>query len=113
MSVTVSTRRVGRVTVVAAAGRMTAGEAAAGFRETIRTLVSGGQKKVLVNLSEVSYMDSSGIGELVSGFTTLANHGGAMKLLKPNKRVQDLLLSTKLHTVFEVYENEQEALGSF
>jgi anti-sigma B factor antagonist len=113
VSATVTTRRVGKVTVVDAAGRITAGESAESFRETIRALATSGQKKLLVNLAEISYMDSCGIGELVSGFTTLANQGGAMKLLKLSKRVHDLLQSTKLYTVFEVYDDERKALASF
>jgi anti-sigma B factor antagonist len=113
VSVTVTTRRVGKVTVVDAAGRITAGEGATSFRETIRGLVSSGQKKLLLNLSEISYMDSSGIGELMSGFTTLANQGGMMKLLKLSKRVRELLESTRLYTVFEVYDDERKALASF
>jgi len=113
VSVTLSTRRVGKVTVVEAAGRITAGEAATSFRDTIRGLASAGQTKLLVNLAEISYMDSSGIGELVAGFTTLAHHGGVMKLLKLSKRVHDLLQSTKLYTMFEVYDDERRAVASF
>ena len=113
MSVKVSTRQVGKVTVVDAPARITAGEAATSLRDTIRSLASGGRKKLLVNLADTSYMDSSGIGELVSAFTTLANQGGVMKLLKLTKRVEDLLQSTKLYTVFEVYDDEAKALASF
>ena len=113
MSAKVSTRQVGKVTVVDAPARITAGEAATSLRDTIRGLASGGRKKLLVNLADTSYMDSSGIGELVSAFTTLANQGGVMKLLKLTKRVEDLLQSTKLYTVFEVYDDEAKALASF
>jgi anti-sigma B factor antagonist len=113
VSVKVSTRQVGKVTVVEAPGRMTSGEAATSFRDTIRGLASGDRKKLLVNLAETSYIDSCGIGELVSAFTTLANQGGVMKLLKLTKRVHDLLQSTKLYTVFEVYDDEAKALASF
>ena len=105
MSVKLTTRQVGDVTVVDAAGRITLGEGASMFRDTIRDLAAGGHKKLLLNLAEISYIDSSGIGELVSGFTTVANQGGVVKLLNLTKRVQDLLQITKLYTVFEVFDD--------
>jgi anti-sigma B factor antagonist len=113
VSVTINTRQVGDVTVIDAAGRITLGEGSTTFRDTIKELVAKGDKKLLLNLSEVSYIDSSGIGELVSGFTTVSNGGGKLKLLGLTKRVQDLLQITKLYTVFEVFEDEAAALGSF
>ncbi len=113
MSVTISTRQVGDVTVIDAAGRITLGEGSSTFRDTIKDLVTKGDKKVLLNLSEVSYIDSSGIGELVSGFTTVSNAGGKLKLVGLTKRVQDLLQITKLYTVFEVFDEEAPALASF
>ena len=113
MSVKMTTRQVGDVTVVDAVGRITLGEAASTFRDTVRDLAAGGHKKLLLNLAEISYIDSSGIGELVSGFTTVANQGGSVKLLKLTKRVQDLLQITKLYTVFEVFDDEAAAVGSF
>lgn len=113
MSVKLTTRQVGDVTVVDAEGRITLGEGASAFRDLIRDLVSKGNKKVLVNLADVSYIDSSGIGELVSGFTTVANSGGTMKLLNLNKRVKDLLQITKLYTVFETHEDEASGVRSF
>jgi anti-sigma B factor antagonist len=113
VGVKMSTRHVGRVTVVDAPDRITSGEAAASFREAIRAATRSGQKRVLVNLAETTYMDSSGIGELVSGFTTLANQGGVLKLLKVSKRIQDLLQITKLYSVFEVYDDEAKAVASF
>lgn len=113
MSVKLTTRQVGDVTVVDAVGRITLGEGASTFRDTIRELASNGHKKILLNLAEVSYIDSSGIGELVSGFTTVANQGGSVKLLKLTKRVQDLLQITKLYTVFEVHDDEAKAVRSF
>ena len=79
----------------------------------IRDLASAGHKKLLLNLGEVSYIDSSGIGEMVSGFTTVTNHGGMLKLLNLNKRVKDLLQITKLYTVFEVHDDEAAAVRSF
>lgn len=113
MSVKLTTRQVGDVTVVDAAGRITLGDGASAFRDTIRDLSNRGQKKLLLNLAEVSYIDSSGIGELVSGFTTVTNQGGQVKLLKLTKRVSDLLQITKLYTVFEVFDDEAAAVRSF
>ncbi|MEO8129504.1 MAG: STAS domain-containing protein [Bryobacteraceae bacterium] len=113
MSVKLTTRQVGDVSVMDAAGRITLGEGSSVFRETLRELVAKGQKKVLLNLADVSYIDSSGIGELVSGFTSVTNQGGQLKLLNLNKRVQDLLQITKLYTVFEVFEDEATAVRSF
>jgi anti-sigma B factor antagonist len=99
--------------VIDATGRITLGEGASHFRDTIRDLATKGDKKLLVNLSDVSYIDSSGIGEMVSGFTTVTNHGGQLKLLGLSKRVKDLLQITKLYTVFEVFEDEASAVRSF
>jgi anti-sigma B factor antagonist len=113
VSVKLSTRQVGDVTVIDAVGRITLGEGASTFRDTIKDLASKGNQKVLLNLSEVSYIDSSGIGELVSGFTTITNHGGQLKLIGLTKRVKDLLQITKLYTVFEVYDDEATAVRSF
>ncbi|HEY1218343.1 MAG: STAS domain-containing protein [Bryobacteraceae bacterium] len=113
MSVKLSTRQVGDVSVVDVAGRITLGEGSSALRETLRDMVSKGQKKILLNLGDVSYIDSSGIGELVSGFTTVTNSGGQLKLLNLNKRVKDLLQITKLYTVFDVHEDEAGAIRSF
>ena len=113
MSVKLTTRQVGDVTVVDAVGRITLGEGASTFRDSIRDLAASGHKKLLLNLADVSYIDSSGIGELVSGFTTVANQGGTVKLLNLTKRVQDLLQITKLYTVFEVHDDEAKAIRSF
>lgn len=113
MSVKLSTRQVGDVSVVDAAGRITLGEGSSALRDGIRDLVSKGHKKILLNLAEVSYIDSSGIGELVSAFTTVTNQGGQLKLLSLTKRVKDLLQITKLYTVFDVHEDEAHAIRSF
>jgi anti-sigma B factor antagonist len=113
VSVKLTTRQVGDVTVIDVAGRITLGEGSSVLRDAMRDLVSKGQKKILLNLGEVSYIDSSGIGELVSGFTTVTNSGGALKLLNLNKRVKDLLQITKLYTVFDVHEDEAGAIRSF
>ena len=113
MSAKLTVRQVGDVTVVDAAGRITLGEGAGTFREKIGELISDGRKKILLNLGEVSYIDSSGIGEMVSGFTSVTNNGGQLKLVGLSKRVKDLLQITKLNTVFEAYDDEAEAVRSF
>jgi anti-sigma B factor antagonist len=113
VSVKLTSRQVGDVTVVDAAGRITLGEGASVFRDTIRDLSAKGNKKLLLNLSEVSYIDSSGIGEMVSAFTSVTNAGGQLKLLGLSKRVKDLLQITKLYTVFEAFDDESEAVRSF
>jgi len=113
VSIQVTNRQVGDVTVVDVAGRITLGEGASALRENIRELVAKGNKKILLNLSDVSYIDSSGIGELVSAYTTVTNQGGTLKLLGLTKRVKDLLQITKLYTVFEVFESEPTAVRSF
>jgi anti-sigma B factor antagonist len=113
VSIKLNTRQVGDVTVVDVAGRITLGEGSSTLRDNLRDLVGKGQKKVLLNLGEVSYIDSSGIGELVSGFTTVTNQGGQLKLLNLTKRVKDLLQITKLYTVFDVHDDEAAAIRSF
>jgi anti-sigma B factor antagonist len=113
VSVKLTSRQVGDVTVIDAAGRITLGEGASAFRDTIRDLAGKGNKKILINLGDVSYIDSSGIGELVSGFTTVTNGGGQLKLVGLSKRVKDLLQITKLYTVFDVFDDEAAAVRSF
>lgn len=113
MSVKLTTRQVGDVSVVDVAGRITLGEGSSALRDTLRDLLAKDQKKILLNLGEVTYIDSSGIGELVSGFTTVTNAGGQLKLLSLTKRVHDLLQITKLYTVFDVHEEEPHAIRSF
>jgi len=104
---------VGDVSVIDVSGRITLGEGSSTLRDALRGLVTQGQKKILLNLGEVSYIDSSGIGELVSGFTSVTNSGGQLKLLNLTKRVKDLLQITKLYTVFDVHESEASAVRSF
>lgn len=113
MSVKLSTRQVGDVSVVDVVGRITLGEGSSALRDALRDMINKNQKKILLNLGEVNYIDSSGIGELVSGFTTVTNSGGQLKLLNLNKRVKDLLQITKLYTVFDVHEDEAGAIRSF
>ncbi len=113
MSVKLTTRQVGDVAVIDAVGRITLGEGTITLRDAVRDTLNGGNKKVLLNLGEVNYIDSSGIGELVSAFTTVRNQGGNLKLLSLNKRIQDLLQITKLYTVFECHDDEAAAIRSF
>jgi anti-sigma B factor antagonist len=113
VSIKLNTRQVGDVTVLDLAGRITLGEGSSTLRDSLKELVTKGDKKILLNLGDVTYIDSSGIGELVSGFTTVTNSGGSLKLLGLNKRVKDLLQVTKLYTVFEAFEDEAEAVRSF
>jgi anti-sigma B factor antagonist len=104
---------VGDVTVIDASGRITLGEGSSAFRDKIKELVNAGNKKIVVNMAGVSYIDSSGIGELVSGYTTVTNQGGGLKLVNLGKRIQDLLQITKLYTVFETFDDEAAAIRSF
>ena len=113
MSVKLNTRQVGDVSVVDVAGRITLGEGSSALRDALRDMINKNQKKILLNLGEVNYIDSSGIGELVSGFTTVTNSGGQLKLLNLNKRVRDLLQITKLYTVFDVHDDEAHAIRAF
>jgi anti-sigma B factor antagonist len=113
MSAKLNTRQVGDVTVIDISGRITLGEGSSVIRDEMHVLTGKGNKKVLLNLGDVTYIDSSGIGELVSGYTTMTNAGGTLKLLNLTKRVKDLLQITKLYTVFDVYEDEAHAVRSF
>jgi anti-sigma B factor antagonist len=109
----ISTRQVDGVTIVDCSGRITLGEGSVTLRDTVREILAKGQKKILLNLADVNYIDSSGIGELVSAFTTTKNQNGELKLLKLTKKVNDLLQITKLYTVFEVHEDEAAAIRSY
>src|ERR1700761_1797990 len=108
-----STRQVNGVTVVDLSGRITLCEGSVVLRDTIRDVLSQGHKKILLNLGDVTYIDSSGIGELVSGFTSVRNQGGELKLLNLTKKVHDLLQITKLYTVFDVKDDEPGAIAAF
>jgi anti-sigma B factor antagonist len=109
----VTSRQVDGVTIVDLSGRITLGEGSAVLRDTVRELIRKGQKKILLNLAEVSYIDSSGIGELVSAYTSLRNQAGDLKLLNLTKKVHDLLQITKLYTVFDIKDDEAAAVASF
>jgi anti-sigma B factor antagonist len=113
MSLTLNARQVGDVSVIEISGRITLGEGSRVLSDAVHDLTTNGKRKILLNLEDVSYIDSSGIGELVAGFISVANAGGALKLLGLTKRVQDLVQMTKLYSVFEVYEDEARAVLSF
>ena len=113
MSMKTSIRQVDGVTIVDCSGRITLGEGSVILRDAVRDLLAKGQKKILLNLGEVTYIDSSGIGELVSAFTTVRNQSGELKLLNLTKKVHDLLQITKLYTVFDVKEEEASAIKAF
>jgi anti-sigma B factor antagonist len=106
-------RSVGDVTIVDLNGKMTLGEGDELLRDKVNSLIQQGQKKIILNLSEVPYIDSAGLGEVVRTYTTVSRQGGSLKLLNLTKRIQDLLAITKLLTVFETFENEQDAIKSF
>jgi anti-sigma B factor antagonist len=109
----VKERQAGDVTVLDLRGEVRIGEGSIALRDAIRNLAGAGKKKVLLNLAGVSYVDSSGIGELIANYTTISRQGGQLKLLNLTDRIQNLLVITKLLTVFDAYEDEAEALKSF
>jgi anti-sigma B factor antagonist len=109
----VKERQAGDVTILDMTGEVRIGEGAISLRDSIRNLADQGKKKVLLNLAGVKYMDSSGVGELIANYTTIKRQGGQLKLLNLTDRIQNLLVITKLLTVFDSYDNEAEALKSF
>ena len=106
-------RQLGDVTIVDFSGKITLGEGSAMLRNTVRELINSGSKKILLSLYDVDYIDSSGIGELVSAYTTVKNASGELKLLHLTKRVHDILQITRLFTVFDVQSDESTAIRSF
>jgi anti-sigma B factor antagonist len=110
---TSSTRLVGGVTILDLSGRIVLGEASAGVRDLVRNLIKDGNKKILLNLRDVDYIDSSGLGELVNAFTSMRSQGGELKLLNLTKRVRALLQITKLLTVFDITDDEGISVKSF
>ncbi|MDQ3323017.1 MAG: STAS domain-containing protein [Acidobacteriota bacterium] len=109
----ITERQAGDITILDMNGKVTIGEGSVALRTTIRRLLGEGKKNILLNLGQVGYVDSSGIGEFVSSFTAVNKEGGTLKLLNLTQKIQDLLAITKLLTVFDVYESENEALSSF
>ena len=109
----VSERQAGDVTILDLTGEVRLGDSSVALRDSVRKLADGGKKKVLLNLAGVKYIDSSGIGELIANYTTVSRQGGQLKLLNLTDRIQNLLVITKLLTVFDSYDDEAEALKSF
>jgi anti-sigma B factor antagonist len=113
MSLKSNARQVDGITILDLSGRITLGEGSVVLRDTIREVLGKGNKKILLNLGDVTYIDSSGIGELVSAFTAVRKEGGELKLLNLTKKVHDLLQITKLYTVFDIKDDEAAAVGAF
>ncbi|MGB0035722.1 MAG: STAS domain-containing protein [Candidatus Acidiferrales bacterium] len=113
MSLQGTSRIIGEIAIIDFSGKITLGEGSSLLRRTIRELIDRGNTKILINLDDVDYIDSSGIGELVSAFTTVRNAEGELKLLNLTKRVHDLLQITRLFTVFDVQSDEEVAIRSF
>jgi anti-sigma B factor antagonist len=113
VSMKIKTRQVDGITIMDCSGRITLGEGSVTLRDAVRDLLGKGSKQILLNLGDVTYIDSSGIGELVSAYTTVKNQGGDLKLLNLTKKVHDLLQITKLYTVFDVKDDEASAVASF
>ncbi len=113
MSMKFKTREVDGVTILDLSGRITLGEGSGTLRDAVRDIVAKGSNKILLNLGGVDYIDSSGLGELVSAYTAVKNSGGELKLVNLTKKVSDLLVITKLATVFDVKEDETSAVASF
>jgi anti-sigma B factor antagonist len=113
VALSIASREVDGVTVLDLNGRITLGEGSVVLREAVRDLIGKGSKRILLNLGNVNYIDSSGLGELVSAFTTAKNQSIDVKLLNLTKKVHDLLQLTKLYTVFDIYDDEAKAIASF
>ena len=113
MSLEITTREFDRVIVVDVVGKLTTTEGRTQLRDLIHVFSETGHKRFLLNLAGVDYVDSSGMGELVRCFSTVRQRGGEMKLVQVSNRVADLLLMTRLNTLFEIYSEEEVALGSF
>ena len=108
-----STRQQQDITIVDLSGQIKLGEGSSVLRETVKDLLGKGRKKILLNLADINYIDSSGVGELVSAFTSVRNQGGELKLLHLTKKVHDILQITKLYTVFDVRDNEPAVISAF
>ena len=113
MALTIASREVDGVAVLDLSGRITLGEGSVQVRDAVRGLISKGRKNILLNMGDVNYVDSSGLGELVSAFTSAKNQQAEVKLLSLTKKVHDLLQLTKLYTVFDIYDDEASAITSF
>ena len=109
----ISTRQSGGVTIVDLSGKIALGESNRALHEAIKNLIEAGNKNILLNLANVTLIDSSGLGELVAGYASAERNGGAMKLANLSDRFIELITITKLYTVFDIYDNEADALASF
>jgi anti-sigma B factor antagonist len=110
---TVTARTVGDITILDVQGTVTVGEQAERLRDKVRSVAQEGARRILVNMAGISYVDSAGLGELIAAYTTTKRQGGTLKLLNTTKRLTDLLVITKLATVFETFDDEAEAIASF
>jgi anti-sigma B factor antagonist len=106
-------RIIGDIRVLDCSGKIRLGEGTMSIRNAVRDALESGTKKIILNLAEISYIDSSGVGELMSTYTSVVNEGGRLKLLHLTKKVHELMAITKLLTIFEVFDDEKEALASF
>jgi anti-sigma B factor antagonist len=113
MALTAKTRHEGNVAIVDLSGKITLGENTGILREELRNLMAQGAKNIILNMKDVNYVDSAGLGELVGAYTTATNQGGAVKLLHLQGKMKDLMQITKLHTIFPAFEDEVQALKSF
>jgi anti-sigma B factor antagonist len=113
MPLNIETREVAHVIILDVKGRIVLGDEIQDLRDSVRRILDEGKKKIILNLAEVDYMDSSGVGELVSAFTTVRNAGGELKLLNLSPKVEDILHVTKLYTVFDIRDDEFTAVKSF
>jgi anti-sigma B factor antagonist len=113
MALSAKVRKVGEVAVVDLNGKITLGENTGILRDELRSLLSQGTKNIVLNMQDVSYVDSAGLGELVGAYTTATNQGGALKLLHLPGKMKDLMQITKLHTIFPAFEDESAAISSF
>lgn len=109
----INIRQNAGITILESKGKITIGAGDVEFRNALYDVLNGGQTKILLNMADVTTMDSSGIGELVSSYTHAANRGGRLKLFNVPAKVQDILMITQLITIFEIFDNEEEAVSSF
>jgi anti-sigma B factor antagonist len=113
MALTTNVRRSGNVSIVDLSGKITLGESTGILRDELRSLLAQGNKNIILNMADVSYVDSAGLGELVGAYTTATNQGGSVKLLHMQGKMKDLMQITKLHTIFSSFDNEPAAVESF
>jgi anti-sigma B factor antagonist len=113
MSLKVKVRQAGDVAVIDLSGKVTLGEGSGTLRDTVADVAGKGNKNILLNMADVSYIDSAGLGELVGSYTSVTNKGGQLKLVNLQTKLKDLMQITKLHTVFQVFEAEDEAIASY